>query len=98
MVEENGSPVATVTYRQHGNQTLWTRDERSQPAVYVSRLVVVRRAAGRGIGAALIDWAGQGGVRDWNAQWIRIDVWTANVALHNYFEKRGFRHCRTCPF
>jgi GNAT superfamily N-acetyltransferase len=98
IVEEDGSPVATVTCRQHGNKTLWTRDERSKPAVYVSRLVVIRSVAGRGIGAALIDWAGQRGVRAWSAQWIRIDVWTTNVALHSYYEKRGFRHVRTEPF
>jgi hypothetical protein len=46
----------------------------------------------------MIDWAGLRAVRDWSAQWIRIDVWTTNEALRNYYEKRGFRFCRECPF
>jgi GNAT superfamily N-acetyltransferase len=98
MVEQHGHPIATVTARRHGNQTLWTHREQLEPAVYISRLIVTRSAAGLGIGAALIDWAAQRAVRDWSAQWVRIDVWTTNEALHNYYEKRGFRFCRIGPF
>jgi GNAT superfamily N-acetyltransferase len=98
MAEEHGRPVATVTYRPDGNQALWTRRERDEPAVYLSRLVVTRRAAGLGIGAAMIDWAGWQAARDWDAQWIRVDVWTTNIALHDYYQGRGFRFCRLCPF
>jgi hypothetical protein len=50
-----------------------------------------------GVGAAMIDWAGEQAVLGWNAQWLRIDVWTTNIALHNYYEKRGFRFCRISP-
>jgi GNAT superfamily N-acetyltransferase len=94
IVEEDGSPIATATARRHGNQTLWTAAEQKEPALYISRLVVARHAAGRGIGAAMIDWSGQRAVRDWSAQWVRIDVWTTNDALHDYYAKRGFRFCR----
>jgi GNAT superfamily N-acetyltransferase len=97
-VGQDGQAIATVTARRHGNQTLWTHREQLEPAVYLSRLIVTRRAAGLGIGAALIDWAAQRAVRDWSAQWVRIDVWTTNEALHNYYEKRGFRFCRIGPF
>jgi GNAT superfamily N-acetyltransferase len=94
IVEESGTPIATITYRPTGNLRLWTRRERGEPAVYVSRLIVSRDHAGLGIGEALIDWAGLRALRDWSAQWIRIDVWTTNEALHNYYEKRGFKFCR----
>jgi GNAT superfamily N-acetyltransferase len=94
IVEEHGVPIATITYRPTGNLRLWTRRERRQPSVYVSRLIVRRSHAGLGIGEALVDWAGLRALRDWGAQWIRIDVWTTNVALHNYYEKRGFHFCR----
>lgn len=94
IVEEHGVPIATITYRPTGNLRLWTRLERRQPSVYVSRLIVRRSHAGLGIGEALVDWAGLRALRDWGAQWIRIDVWTTNVALHNYYEKRGFHFCR----
>jgi GNAT superfamily N-acetyltransferase len=98
MAEDHGRPIATVTYRQHGNQKLWTAAEQSEPAVYISRLVVTRALAGLGVGAAMMDWAAQRGVRVWSAEWVRIDVWTTNVALHDYYEKRGFRFCRIGPF
>jgi GNAT superfamily N-acetyltransferase len=91
MVENEGLPVATVTLRRRGNRKLWTAAERHESAVYLSRLVVRRDYAGQGIGEALVDWAGVRGRRGWGAQWIRIDVWTTNVALHNYYAKRGFR-------
>jgi GNAT superfamily N-acetyltransferase len=94
IAEAAGRPIATITYRPHGNRKLWTRREDQTPAVYVSRLIVTRSAAGFGVGAAMIDWAAAQAVNDWNAQWTRIDVWTTNVALHNYYEKRGFRHLR----
>lgn len=94
MVEDHGVPIATITYRPTGNLRLWTPQERREPSVYVSRLIVSRSHAAQAIGEALIDWAGLRALRDWGAQWIRIDVWTTNEALHNYYEKRGFRFCR----
>jgi GNAT superfamily N-acetyltransferase len=97
IAEAAGQAIATITYRPHGNRKLWTPQEDRAPAVYVSRLIVTRSAAGLGVGAAILDWAGAQAMRDWNAQWIRIDVWTTNVALHSYYEKRGFRFCRIAP-
>jgi hypothetical protein len=96
MVEDHGEPVATVTYRQNGNQKLWTAEEQRDPAIYVSRLIVSRGQAGNELGAALLDWAGCQGLEAWNAQWIRIDVWTTNIALHNYYKERQFRPVRVC--
>ena len=99
MIEDHdGRPVSTITYRGIGNEWLWEPRELRESAVYISRLVVTRSYAGSGIGSALIDWAGRRAARAWAAQWIRIDVWTTNRALHNYYEKRGFRYLRTCPY
>jgi predicted N-acetyltransferase YhbS len=77
---------------------LWTPDEQLVSAAYIARLIVRRDRAGERIGEALIDWAGARGLRCWSAQWIRIDVWTTNDALHNYYEKRGFQHYKVCEF
>src|ERR1035438_5502142 len=110
LVESGRTAVATITYRQHasrkrddnqvpdGDRELWTEAEQSEPAVYVSRLVVRKKFSGLDIGGALTDWAGLRGARGWSAQWTRIDVWTTNEALHNYYTKRGFEFCRICPF
>jgi ribosomal protein S18 acetylase RimI-like enzyme len=98
IVEDDASLAGTVTCREQGTDILWTAGELLDPAVYVSRLIVSRDHAGRGIGAALIDWAGQRGMQGWDANWIRIDVWTKNWALHDYYKSQGFNHLRTCPF
>ena len=96
MVEDHqGVLAATVTYRERGSAFLWTPAELRESAVYVSRLIVSRDYAGRGIGSALIDWAGRRGAEAWQADWIRIDVWTTNTGLHEYYKEQGFIHLRT---
>jgi ribosomal protein S18 acetylase RimI-like enzyme len=98
VTDSAGALVATVTYREHGNGMLWTPKEQAEPAVYVSRLIVSRDRAGLGIGSALIDWAGLRGKEEWSAESIRIDVWTTNLALHEYYKGHGFEHMRTLEF
>ena len=65
-------------------------------AVFVHRLITARKYAGRGLGAELIDWAGLRGQRLYGARWIRIDVWSTNQGLHDYYMKRGFQPCGFC--
>jgi hypothetical protein len=98
IAEDQGEATATITYRRTGNHKLWNAREQRDPAVYVSRLIVSRKRAGDEIGAGLIDWAGQQALKAWEAQWIRIDVWTTNIELHNYYEKQKFEPVRICPF
>jgi ribosomal protein S18 acetylase RimI-like enzyme len=93
-----GVLIGTVTCREHGNDMLWTPAELAVPAAYVSRLIVSRDRAGQGIGAALINWAGSRAVDQWAAKWIRVDVWTTNTALHQYYKNQGFEHLRTLEF
>jgi GNAT superfamily N-acetyltransferase len=94
LVEDDGVPVATVTYRPDGNQDLWTPEEQAERSVYMSRLVVNRKYAGQGIGAALIDWAGARGRIEFGALTLRIDVWTTNYPLHDYYKSQGFDFLR----
>jgi ribosomal protein S18 acetylase RimI-like enzyme len=94
LVEDNGIPVATVTYREDGNHDLWTPEERLDPAAYMSRLVISRRYAGLGVGAELTDWAGARARREFRAETLRIDVWTDNYRLHEYYMGHGFSFVR----
>lgn len=99
IVEDSpGMVAATVTCREHGNDTLWSKAELAEDAVYVSRLIVSRELAGHGIGAALIDWAGVLGIYQRQAKWLRVDVWTTNLGLHGYYRAQGFDYLRTVPF
>ena len=95
MVEYGGAVAGTITYRNQANPRLWTQAELSERAVYVSRLIVDRGYAGLGLGAALIDWAGMCGIEQWRADWIRVDIWTTNIGLHNYYKAQHFEYLRT---
>jgi ribosomal protein S18 acetylase RimI-like enzyme len=96
LVEDRGSPVATITCRPEGYDLLWSEAERAEPAAYVSRLIVARGYAGQMIGEGLIDWAAARARREWRAESVRIDVWTTNISLHNYYKQLGFCFLREC--
>lgn len=90
--------VGTVSCGPGGNRKLWTQRERNEPAVYISRLIVSREYKGSGIGAALINWASLRGIRQWGAEYVRLDVWTTNLELQAYYKAQNFAHVRTCDF
>jgi GNAT superfamily N-acetyltransferase len=91
--------VATVTTAATPKRKVWSAAvcDLSASAVYAHRLIVTRDFAGWGLGTQLIDWTGLRGHRDYGAEWIRIDVWSSNLALHQYYTKRGFEFCGECP-
>lgn len=75
---------------------VWPADKRTAGAVYVRRVIVDRDYGGSRIGACLLDWAADLAVEVYRARWIRVDVWTTNHELHDYyrtqdFEAAGFR-------
>ncbi|MEV3950062.1 GNAT family N-acetyltransferase [Streptomyces halstedii] len=96
---EDCEAVATVTLDRKIDPEiaeLWTPAERAEPALYVHKLTVDRRYGGRGLGARILDWAGDRAARQ-EARWLRLDAWTSNTKLHQYYLRQGFRHVRTTP-
>jgi ribosomal protein S18 acetylase RimI-like enzyme len=90
--KEQPYAVATMTIEPNANPLVWDRPgELNEPAIYLSRLVVARRFTGLKVGAALLDWACDHARRRWQAELVRIDVWTRNLALHKYYREQGFR-------
>jgi GNAT superfamily N-acetyltransferase len=95
---DGGTVAATITVdteeplTQH-EQPVWPAHKRHAPALYVRRVIVSRRYAGRKLGAALIDWAADVAERDYGAALIRVDVWTTNAELHAYYERQRFTRC-----
>ena len=73
---------------------VWPQDKSQRPALYVRRVIVSRRYARHGLGAALLDWAADVAKRDHGAELIRIDVRTTNKKLHAYYERQRFTRCR----
>ncbi len=60
------------------------------PAVYVHGLMTDRERAGEGVGAQLLDWAAQMGLRA-GATALRLDCVAWNDRLRRYYTDLGFR-------
>jgi GNAT superfamily N-acetyltransferase len=100
IVWDAGAAVATVTLTPKLNPRVWSRPacacDLGERAVYAHRLITARSHQGLGLGGQLIDWAGLRARNDYGAKWIRIDVWTTNTALHEYYLSTGFEPCGYC--
>lgn len=84
--------AATLTASPNDHR-IWPEKNRRDPAVYVRRIVVSRRLKGFGLGGQLLDWAGLRAYREYGARWVRVDVWTTNTRLHDYYIDQGFTFC-----
>jgi protein-tyrosine phosphatase len=83
-----GEPVGKLTL-QWDDAEMW--GARPPDAGYVHGLCVRRAVAGLGLGAALLDWAGQR-VAARGRRWLRLDCMAANPALRGYYERLGFTY------
>ncbi|MER7015295.1 GNAT family N-acetyltransferase [Saccharopolyspora sp. NPDC000359] len=92
LAEDDGEPVGTITIDLNSDPGLWSSADLAD-AVVIHRLVVKRSHAGRGIAAKLLQHAEQVG-RRLGRHWIRLDAWTNNTALHDYYRRIGFRFVR----
>lgn len=88
VAEVDGEAVATVTLLGE-DPAYW--GERSPDALYVHKLAVRRDRAGRGIGAAVVDWAG-GRATDLGRDFLRLDCLCDDPRIRTYYEGLGFEH------
>jgi GNAT superfamily N-acetyltransferase len=88
--------LTIVVASSEGDPELWTPEELAEPARYVSKANVVRDQAGRGIGATLLEWTRQKAAEN-GAKVVRIDVWTTNERMHDFYRRLGFQYLRTVP-
>ena len=84
---EDGEAVATVTMLQ--DDPYW--GERPPDAFYVHKLAVRRDRAGRGIGAAIVEWA-NAEAAEAGREFLRLDCLGENPAIRTYYEDLGFQH------
>jgi GNAT superfamily N-acetyltransferase len=92
----DGERAAATITASPNDHAIWPAENVRDPAVYVRRLVVGRAYSGHGLGAQLLDWAGLRASRGNGARWIRVDVWTTNTGLHDYYRRQGFEFCGFC--
>lgn len=91
----DGTPLGTIAIDSDADAGLWTPDE-LQHAYVIHRMVIDRAAAGRGVGAELINHAVRLAQRDGRDRLV-LDAWTSNDRLHKYYRSQGFEYVRTVP-
>jgi GNAT superfamily N-acetyltransferase len=85
---EDGEAVATVTILRD-DPMYW--GDRPQDAFYVHKLAVRRDRAGRGIGAAIVEWA-NAEAAEAGREFLRLDCLGDNPGIRDYYEDLGFQH------
>jgi GNAT superfamily N-acetyltransferase len=98
LVRDGKTTAATITIDTDEpldaeERPVWPTEGSERPVLYVRRVIVSRRYARLGLGAALLDWAADVAKRNHGAELIRIDVRTTNVKLHTYYEGQRFTRC-----
>ncbi|GAA1778314.1 GNAT family N-acetyltransferase [Luedemannella helvata] len=88
-------PIGTITVETSGDPDFWTAAERSEPALYVSKLAVSRDRAGHELGGLLLEWS-RAHAHALGSTWVRLDAWKSNPRLHRYYLDRGWKYVRTC--
>jgi GNAT superfamily N-acetyltransferase len=106
MVWDGEHPVGTFTLTAYTDidslwkpahdspEALWYPEDDPSDALYVAKMMIPLRYAGQGLGDEMLDWAG-GRAFDAGVTWLRLDAWTTNERLHDYYRSKGFRHVRT---
>jgi len=85
---EEGEAVATVSML-HDDPVYW--GDQPPDAFYVHKLAVRRDQAGRGIGAAVVEWA-NAEAAEAGREFLRLDCLGDNPGIRDYYEGLGFEH------
>jgi len=105
-VWDGEEPVATITLTawpdvdglwkpaHDSPEALWYPEDDPADAIYAAKMMIPLARAGNGLGGEMLDWAG-GRAYDAGLTWLRLDAWTSNPRLHDYYRQQGFRHVRT---
>jgi GNAT superfamily N-acetyltransferase len=88
LVDVDGDPAATLTLLWD-DPAFW--GERPPDAVYLHKLAVRRAFAGRGLGAAIVDWV-DGHAASAGREFVRLDCQRDDPGIRAYYERLGFEH------
>jgi GNAT superfamily N-acetyltransferase len=106
MVWDGEEPIATITLTAYtdldelwrpvhdSSDALWYPQDDPADAIYAAKMIIPLERSGAGLGAEMLDWAG-GRAYQAGVTWLRLDAWTTNPRLHEYYRRQGFRHVRT---
>ncbi|GIH91858.1 GNAT family N-acetyltransferase [Planobispora siamensis] len=94
LLDGEDGPAATLALDGGADPEFWTPADRPDAALYVHKLAVARSHSGRGLGEALLDWAGLR-VLAAGRRWLRLDCAKDNPGLQDYYRRQRFTHLRT---
>ncbi|GAB2669732.1 GNAT family N-acetyltransferase [Nocardia goodfellowii] len=92
IADVDGETAGTITVDHHADPNLWSPWELDD-AVIVHYMIVDLRFAGHGIGRHLLEHAGWLAFQQ-DRNWVRLDAWTTNAELHDYYRRSGFHLTR----
>jgi hypothetical protein len=93
-VRLDGTALATITLSRDGDPDFWTDAERTEPAMYISKMATSLEH-GRRLGAPVLAWAVH--QADWrHAMWARLDVYRdpSAASLRAWYAAQGFEYLR----
>lgn len=93
VVEDEHTVICSITLRGP-DFDFWEAADEPSSGLYIYKAMVARAYAGQDLGGEMLDWAGDLAYRN-GYNWLRLDCWRSNTALHRYYERHGFRHVRT---
>jgi GNAT superfamily N-acetyltransferase len=88
MVEVDGDTAATFTLLWD-DPSFW--GEQPPDAAYLHKLAIRREYAGRGLGAAIVEWADAQAAAA-GRRYLRLDCMRDNEGIRTYYERLGFEH------
>ncbi|MFI1240375.1 GNAT family N-acetyltransferase [Nocardia salmonicida] len=92
IAEVDGESAGTITVNHRADPGLWSAWELAE-SVIVHFMIVDLRFAGLRVGDHLLAHAAQ--LADCaDRPWVRLDAWTTNAGLHNYYRRAGFALAR----
>lgn len=92
IAEVTGEPAGTITVNDRSDPGLWSPWELAD-AVMVHYMIVDVRFAGQRVGHRLLAHAASL-ARQRQRHWVRLDAWTTNTDLHDYYRREGFHLAR----
>ncbi|WP_410873831.1 GNAT family N-acetyltransferase [Nocardia sp. A7] len=92
IAEFEGEPAGTITVNHRADPDLWSCWELAE-SVIVHFMIVDLRFAGRQVGQRMLAHAAALAVRE-HRDWVRLDAWTGNHELHDYYRREGFTLAR----
>ena len=95
MLVNDGEPIGTIAIDLWSDPGLWGPDELSD-ALFLHRLISPVSSGGQDVAGPLVSHALDLASQQ-QMHWLRLDAWSTNTGLHQFWVQQGFDYLRTVP-